>query len=347
MFEYALTDRARVSSRLEMRRFQEDVLKPALAAIPGVAEVASVGGDLRQVRIDVKTRELREHGLAFTDVVAALRPVFRAAPARRPDARRGARFARGSRVAADRRAGAGTTAATAGAVQLRDVALVREVEDMQTGLADMAGVRAVGGIVIARRDADIATLVDEVKRVVAREARKLPHRAADPERLDSGVAADVHVSTAYDRSDVATRVRKTLLRALGEEVGVVVLVILLFLLHGRSALVPLATLPVVLLLTFGAMWVLGVPATIMSLGGIGIALGMAVDADIVALEASHRRLETLAPARAARGPAREAARGGAVVRARDPDLAGHHGAVVPARVRVHGRDRAACCARWR
>ena len=65
-----------VSSLLELRRFQEDVLRPALAAIPGVAEVASVGGDLRQVRIDVKPRELRERGLAFTDVLAALRPVF-------------------------------------------------------------------------------------------------------------------------------------------------------------------------------------------------------------------------------------------------------------------------------
>ena len=76
MFEYALTDRARVSSMLEMRRFQEDVLKPALAAIPGVAEVASVGGDLRQVRVDIKPRELRQRGLAYTDVLAALRPVF-------------------------------------------------------------------------------------------------------------------------------------------------------------------------------------------------------------------------------------------------------------------------------
>jgi Cu(I)/Ag(I) efflux system membrane protein CusA/SilA len=101
------------------------------------------------------------------------------------------------------------------------------------------------------------------------------------------------VVTAYDRLDLITRVGNTLLRALGEEVGVVVLVILLFLLHGRSALVPLMTLPLVLLLTFGAMWALGVPATIMSLGGIGIALGMAVDADVVALEACHRRLEAL------------------------------------------------------
>ncbi|HXT99741.1 MAG TPA: efflux RND transporter permease subunit, partial [Polyangia bacterium] len=284
VFEYALTDRARVSSALEMRRFQEDVLKPALATIPGVAEVASVGGDLRQVRIDLKPRELRERGLAYSDVVGAVRPVFDAS---------GPGLARG--VARVSIADLEALPVRGEEVRLRDVALIREVDDMQTGLADLAGVRAVGGIVIAKRDADIAALTDAVKRTIAREARLLPHRPADAERLDSGIAADVHVSTTYDRSDLATRARKTLLRALGEEVGVVVLVILLFLLHVRSALVPLATLPVVLLLTFGAMWVLGVPATIMSLGGIGIALGMAVDADIVALEASHRRLETLEP----------------------------------------------------
>ena len=329
-----------------MRRFQDDVLKPALAAIPGVAEVASVGGDLRQVRIDVKPRELRERGLAFTDVVAALRPVFRAAPA--APARRGVArvsIAR-SRGAADR--GAAAPAGGDAGARSRDVALVREVEDMQTGLADLAGVRAVGGIVIAKRDADIAALVDEVKRTIAREARKLPHRAADPERLDSGVAADVHVSTAYDRSDLATRVRTTLLRALGEEVGVVVLVILLFLLHARSALVPLATLPVVLLLTFGAMWAAG-------RAGDDHEPGRHRHRARHGGRRRHRRAGGLAPAARDAGaaarpperPAREAARRGAVVRAGDPDLAGDHGAVVPARVRVHRRDRAACCARSR
>ena len=284
VFEYALTDPGLVSSALELRRFQEDVLRPALAAVPGVAEVASIGGTLRQVRVDVRPRDLRERGLAFSDVQAALQPL--AAPAR---------------------PGQGPRAMTPADIQelpvgkpqdgvaLRDVALVRLSDDMPTGRADVAGYPAVGGIVIAKRDADIAALVSEVKRVLVRESRKLPHRDADPERLDSGAAADVHVATTYDRAELAGRVRTTLLRALAEEIAVVVLVILIFLLHGRSALVPLATLPVVLLLTFGGMWILGVPATIMSLGGIGIALGMAVDADIVALEASHRQLELLSP----------------------------------------------------
>ena len=281
VFEYALTDPSLVSSLLDLRRFQDDVLRPALLTIAGVGDVASVGGDVRQVRVEVKPRELRDRGLAFSDVAGALRPIFAA----------NGGISKATLADLEElpvRAPAGGEPA-----RLRDVANVRLAEDMPTGMADVAGVKAVGGIVIARRDANLDELVEAVKKTIARETQKLPRRAADRERMDSGAAAEVHVSIAYDRADLLTRVRRTLLRALGEEVLVVVLVILAFLLHFRSALVPLATLPVVLLLTFAGMWLLNIPATIMSLGGIGIALGMAVDADIVALEASHRRLETV------------------------------------------------------
>src|SRR6185295_19054935 len=144
--------------------------------------------------------------------------------------------------------------------------------------------QAIGGIVIAERSADASKVVDAVRRELERVRARLP--------------AGARLVTVYDRLDLVDRTGKTLLRALGEEIVVVVLVVLVFLLHGRSALLPLTTLPLVLLMTFGAMRLLGVPATIMSLGGIGIALGMAVDADLVALEACHRRLEsapTLSP----------------------------------------------------
>src|SRR6185436_4406505 len=102
------------------------------------------------------------------------------------------------------------------------------------------------------------------------------------ERERKRLPGEVQLITAYDRLDVADRVEDNLLHALGEEVVMVVLILLA---------VPLATLPLVVLLTFAAMWLIGGPATVMSLGGIGIALGMVVDADIVALEACHRRLE--------------------------------------------------------
>ena len=213
VFEYALTDPARVSALLDLRQFQDDVLRPAIAAIPGVAEVASVGGDLREVRIDVKPRELRERGLAFTDVRDTLAPLF------------AADHGLAHVSPAELEALPVQSAAPGNPVRLGDVALVRLTEDLQTGLADLNGQRAVGGIVIARRDADLTALVAAVKQTIARECRKLPHRAADPARLDSGLAADIHVATTYDRSELATRVRATLLRALAEEIGVVVLVI--------------------------------------------------------------------------------------------------------------------------
>jgi Cu(I)/Ag(I) efflux system membrane protein CusA/SilA len=166
------------------------------------------------------------------------------------------------------------------------VARVRYEDAMPAGLADYNGDwNALGSIVVAERGADLGPLIRRVRAALDEQRARLP--------------AGVRVITAYDRLELVDRVEHTLGWALGEEVAVVVLVILIFLLHARSALVPLATLPLVLLATFAAMRLLGLPATLMSLGGIGIALGMAVDADVVALEACHRRLETLAPGAAA------------------------------------------------
>ncbi len=118
------------------------------------------------------------------------------------------------------------------------------------------------------------------------------------DELRATLPATVQVVKVYDRTDLVSRVDKTLLRALAEEIAVVMLVIFLFLLDGRSALVPLCTLPVVIAFTFLGMWLCGVPASLMSLGGMGIALGIAVDADVVALEACHRRLESAGKATA-------------------------------------------------
>jgi Cu(I)/Ag(I) efflux system membrane protein CusA/SilA len=265
-FQYVLVDRTRAEALQGLRSVQDRVLAPALAAIPGVAEVASVGGEVPQALVEVRPEQLRARGLAFTDLVSALQPTadeplnvrqLSSMPLRVAPVQEGASPAR-----------------------IGDVADLRLGSDMPTGLADYNGVLpAVGGIVVAKRDADPAALAQSVRRALDELRPRLPE--------------GVQVITVYDRLDLVTRVGRTLLRTLAEEVAVVVLVILMFLLHARSALVPLATLPLVLLLTFAGMWLLGVSATIMSLGGIAIALGMAVDADVVALEACHRRLERL------------------------------------------------------
>jgi len=261
VFQYVLVDRSRKMRGL--RSVQDGVLAPALAAIPGVAEIASVGGDVQQALVEVRPEQLRARGLAFTDVVSALRPAAQVP----------ADLQQLSRLSLDVQEGASTP-------RIGDVADLKLTRDMPTGMADFNGVlSAVGGIVVAKRDADPAALVERVQRTLDELRPRLPR--------------GVQVITVYDRLDLVTRTGHTLLRALAEEVAVVVLVILMFLLHVRSALVPLVTLPFVLLLTFGGMWLLGVSATIMSLGGIAIALGMAVDADVVALEACHRRLEHL------------------------------------------------------
>jgi Cu(I)/Ag(I) efflux system membrane protein CusA/SilA len=269
VFEYVLIDPGRRQSALALRQLQDDVLRPALAAIPGVAEVASVGGGAQQVLVELESERLLAAGVAFTDVVTAVRSAL---------------------AARDRPSLTDLEALSLRSpsppnppICLSNVGHVRLADDMPTGLADFRGIQpAVGGIVIARRDADVPALIDGVKQTLERARTRLP--------------PGVEAVTAYDRSRLISHVGETFLRALCEEVAAVVVVSLLFLADWRSALIPLLTLPVVVLLTFGMMCLLGTPATIMSLAGIGIALGMAVDADIVALEACHRRLETWSPA---------------------------------------------------
>lgn len=274
VFQYVLVDPTRRASLLRMRRLQDTLIRPELMKIAGVAEVASVGGNVQQALLDVSSDQLRARGVAFSDVVQSLRGHTTG----KADLKR---FRFLPVEGAPKFEGMTRT-------HVGDLAKFEFTQDMLTGYADLDGTAAaLGGIVIARRDADPSKIVPEVKRVLDGLREKLTPGNVPHQR------ATIEVVTAYDRLDLVSRVGSTLLRALGEEIAVVVLVILMFLLHVRSALIPLTTLPFVLLITFGGMWLLGVPATIMSLGGIGIALGMAVDADVVSLEACHRRLETL------------------------------------------------------
>jgi Cu(I)/Ag(I) efflux system membrane protein CusA/SilA len=260
----------------ELRNYQDTVLGPALAKIPGVAEVAPVGGSPDELSIATTADQLRIAGVAFSDVALAVRGAIATDSAATPETLKNL-----------------TLPASAGAPprKLESVATVTFEPGMPTGMADVDGAtHAVGGIVIAKRDADVRAVIAEVKRVIERESAGMPQGS--------------RLGVVYDRSRLASDVEATLLRAVAEEVLVVVLVILIFLVHLRSALVPLVTLPLVVLVTFVAMRLFGIPATVMSLGGIAIALGLAVDAELVALEACHRKLE--GDAGSTRGEARRA-----------------------------------------
>jgi Cu(I)/Ag(I) efflux system membrane protein CusA/SilA len=266
IFQYVLVNPRVSGASVALRQLQDNLFRPALESIPGVAEVAAVGEPVQELLVVAEPEQMRARGVAFTDVVSALSPVAHGA---------------GDGAHLEMAAVAETPDGKAKA-HVGDVARISISTDMPLGIADYAGSPAtIGGIVIARRDADPRAIIERVKKKLEELRPMLPR--------------SVQLVTVYDRLDLANRVEHTLLRALAEEVAVVALVILVFLLHGRSALVPLMTLPVVLFLTFAGMRLLGIPATIMSLGGIGIALGMAVDADVVALEACHRRLETVPP----------------------------------------------------
>ncbi len=272
VFQYVLVDPAHGQPPRLLRRLQQDLLRPALAAVPGVAEVATVGGATREVLVDALAEPMRARGVAFSDLAVTLSGALASGPASSPNA-----LAALPLIAAPGRRGAAAGAGL-GELRLGDVARVRVADAMSNSAADLGGVLpAVGGIVIASWDADLRAVIAGVKQALDRARAQLPR--------------GVQLVTIYDRLDLAERVDHALARALLEEIAAVVLVVLIFLLDLRSALVPLATLPVVLLLAFAAMWALGVPATIMTLGGLGIALGIAVDADVVALEACHRRLE--------------------------------------------------------
>ena len=264
VFQYALVDSGQRHSPGTLRRYQDEVLRPFLANIPGVAEVAAVGGGIPQIVVDVKLDELRARGLAFTDVLTWIERALEWDGTMEPQFIAGQPLPKAGEAASE--------------IRVADVADVRLIDEVPSGLADLGGKSSVvGGIVVAKRGADLPAVIERVRHALDRARKTVPEK--------------VEIVTVYDRLPLIERVEKTLLTALGEEIAVVVLVIVVFLMHWRSALVPLMTLPVVLLLTFAGMWALGIPATIMSLGGIAIALGMAVDADVVALEACHRRLQ--------------------------------------------------------
>ena len=264
IYQYALINPYVSGASPALRKLQDNLFRPALEAIPGVAEVAAVGEPVDELLAVAPPEDMRSRGVAFSDLVGGLTPV---AHGNGEDAR----LEQAPLPGAD---------GEPSKAHVGDVARVSVAPDMPLGIVDYGGALAtVGGIVVARRGADPRAIIEATERKLQELRPKLPRQ--------------VELVTVYNRLDLAGRVEHTLLRALCEEVAVVGFVILVFLWHKESALVPLLTLPLVVLLTFFGMRVLNVPATIMSLGGIGIALGLAIDADVVALEACHRRLEAL------------------------------------------------------
>ncbi len=278
-FMYALQSPHR--SLVELRSIQDWYLKYQLTGVAGVSEVSSVGGFVKQYQITVDPNKLRAYHISLAQIRNAVQRSNNDVGGRVIEMAETEYMVRGEgyiRDVADIQSVALGVDGSGTPILLRDVGNVQIGPEMRRGLAELDGKgETVGGIVIIRSGANA---YDTIRRVKAKLAELKP-----------GLPSDVEIVTAYDRSGLIERAVKTLEEKLVEESIVVALVCLVFLLHVRSALVAIFTLPIAILMAFIVMRYQGINANVMSLGGIAIAIGAMVDAAIIMIENAHKHLE--------------------------------------------------------
>lgn len=281
VMQYVVADTSGQRSLADLRALQDFTVRPALTAVPGVAEVASLGGFEKQYQVEVDPAKLVAHGVSLQTVVGAIRAANADVGGRVLELG-GSEYVvrgRGRFTAADDIARVALVSGAGGAaVTVGDVAAVQIGPELRRGLTDLNGRgEIVTGWIVMRYGENPREVIGRVKERMAALAPALPR----------GVA----LLTGYDRSGLIDRAVATLRGKLLEESLIVAAVTLLFLLHAESALVAVLTLPVGILLAFLAMKLLGLSANIMSLGGIAIAIGAMIDAAIVMVENLHKHLE--------------------------------------------------------
>lgn len=278
VYQYALT--APDQNLAELRSIQDWQAKFSLARAEGVAEVASVGGFVRQYAVIVDPLLLKHNGLTLMDVRDAVRSSNMDVGGRTLELAetefmiRGRGYIEGiddlEAIVLKEQGGA--------PVRLNDVARIELAPAERRGIAELNGEGEVAsGIALQRHGANALDVIENVKAELAALAPSLPE--------------GTEIIEVYDRSDLIHRAIETLTKTLTEESIVVALVCFLFLWHMRSALVAVLTLPVGILMALTITYALGIPSNIMSLGGIAIAIGAMVDAAIVMIENAHKRLE--------------------------------------------------------
>jgi Cu(I)/Ag(I) efflux system membrane protein CusA/SilA len=280
VFEYALVDESGKNSLADLRSFQDWHLRYALESVKGVAEVAPVGGFVRQYQVDLDPDKLAAYGIPLGDVVDRIRRSNNDVGGKTFEVASTEYYVRGRgyiRSVADLediplKVDHGTP------VYIRNIGRVHLGPDLRRGVAELDGKgETVGGIVVMRYGENALAVIDGVKAKLAEVAPSLP--------------PGVRIVPTYDRSELIRAAIATLREKLIEESIVVALVCLVFLWHVRSALVAVITLPVAVLLSFIPMHSLGLTSNIMSLGGIAIAIGAMVDASIIMVENAHKQLE--------------------------------------------------------
>ncbi len=282
VFQYALVDKSGKHDLSDLRSLQDFNLRYQLQSVPGVAEVASVGGFVKQVQVTADPARLQAYNVGILDVLEAVRASNVEMGGRLMEFSGAEFMVRGrgwvksledieeAPVRVDEKTGT--------PVRVKDVAKVAWGSDMRRGVSELDGEgEAVGGIIVMRHGENAPDVIASVKQRL--------------EEIKPGLPLGVELVTVYDRSDLIHRAIRTITHELLLEMLIVSLVILIFLWHIPSALIPILTLPVAVLLTFIPMHLLGVSANIMSLAGIAVAIGAMVDASVVVVENSHKKLE--------------------------------------------------------
>lgn len=263
-----------------LRSIQDWFIRYKLAAVDGVAEVASIGGFVRQYQVDVDPERLRAFGLAFADVTAAIVRTNNEVGGKLVESSDAEFFVRGEGYIRDRSDVENTLVATQPGGIPVTIGMVADVQlggDIRRGSLEKDGKgEAVGGIVVMRQNENASEVIDRVK--------------AKIEEIEPGLPEGVKIVPSYDRSPLIEAAIGTLTRALVEEALIVTLIVLLFIFHVRSAVRILIEIPISVLLAFLLMKAFGITSNIMSLGGIALAIGVVVDSSIVLVENAYRNI---------------------------------------------------------
>jgi copper/silver efflux system protein len=282
VFQYALIDKTGKNDLAQLRSYQDWYLRYALQAVPGVAEVAPIGGFVRQYQVNIDPNRLAAYNIPIDRVVEAIRSGNNDVGGRLVEFSGREFMVRGrgyiKKVSDIEEIVVGTSKSGGTPILVKNLGSVTLGPDIRRGIAELDGKgEVVGGIVIMRYG-------ENALKVIERLRTKL-------EEIKPTLPPGVEIVTTYDRGDLIERAIGTLKSTLTEELIIVSIVILIFLWHIPSSLVPIITIPITIILSFIPMHLMGLTANIMSLGGIAIAIGAMVDAAIVVVEQTHKKLE--------------------------------------------------------
>ena len=284
VYQYALVDRSGRHSLADLRSYQDWYLRYYLKAVPGVSEVASLGGFGRQYQVNVDPNRLRNYGLSIQRVVEAVRGGNTETGGRLIEFGGTEYMIRGrgyARSIADFESIVVSASESGTPIRIRDIGQVTVGPDLRRGVSDLDGAgEAVSGIIVMRHGENALDVIDRVKERIR--------------QISPGLPEGMEIVPIYDRSVLIRRAIDNVTETLIEVMLTVGFIVLLFLWHVPSAIIPLITIPVAVLVSFIPFRAMGITANIMSLGGIAIAMGELVDAAIVVVEQTHKKLEEAA-----------------------------------------------------